>query len=47
MSECALCGVTPHDLPFEELGLTAEEAADVLFERDQGETYCQGCWEGR
>lgn len=41
MAECEHCGVTVHDLPFEELGLSVEEAADSLFERVDGVTYCR------
>ena len=41
--ECVRCGITPGDLPYEELGLTLDEAAETLFERVDGETRCQGC----
>lgn len=43
MNECTTCGVTLHDLPFEELGLSEEDAADTLFEYIKGKTYCWGC----
>lgn len=41
--ECVACGIAVSDLPYEELGLDVDEAADVLFERIDGQTYCQGC----
>ncbi|MGH3499839.1 MAG: hypothetical protein ACRDQA_02880 [Nocardioidaceae bacterium] len=41
--ECARCGLTPIDLPLEELGLDAEDAADFLFEPDGDQWLCQGC----
>lgn len=42
-AECAGCGVTAADLPYEDLGLDLEEASDTLFERINGATYCRGC----
>jgi hypothetical protein len=42
-AECAGCGVTAADLPYEELGLDLEEASDVLFQQVDGATYCEGC----
>lgn len=42
-AECAACGITAADLPYEEMGLELGEASDVLFERIRNATYCQGC----
>jgi hypothetical protein len=42
-AECAGCGVTAADLPYEELSLDLEEASTVLFEQVDGTTYCEGC----
>lgn len=43
-SECSNCGVTAADLPYEELGLSLEEASETLFERAAcGAIFCQGC----
>lgn len=42
-AECSRCGVTAADLPFEEMGLDLDEASDLLFDRENGETLCQGC----
>lgn len=42
-AECESCGVTAADLPFEDMGLTLEEASDVLFEHEGGVTLCVGC----
>lgn len=44
MPECARCGVTVYDLPFEELGLSAEDAVETMFEQHEGRTLCQGCY---
>lgn len=43
-AECDGCGVTAADLPYEDLGLSLDEASEFLFERDGGSvTLCQGC----
>ena len=31
-AECSRCGVTAADLPYEEMGLTLDEASEFLFE---------------
>lgn len=38
-AECACCGVTAADLPYEEMGLSRDEASEFLFE----DGLCQGC----
>lgn len=43
MTECVRCGIMVSDFYYEELGLDIEDAADLLFEQVNGETYCQGC----
>lgn len=43
MSECAQCGVTTSDLPYEEMGLGPDDADEALFEQVDGQTMCQGC----
>lgn len=44
-AECARCGVTAADLPYEELGMTLAEASEFLFDHDnEGRgVLCQGC----
>lgn len=42
-AECASCGITAADLPYEDLGMTLEEASDLLFDHDDVVTTCQGC----
>lgn len=42
-AECATCGVTAADLPYEEMGLTLEGASDELFDHDGPEARCMGC----
>jgi hypothetical protein len=42
-TECEQCGITPGDLPHEEMGMSVEEFADVMFESRDGVTLCQGC----
>lgn len=42
-AECAMCGVTAADLPYEDLGMTLDEASELLFDNDGTATYCQGC----
>lgn len=42
-AECAACGVTAADLPFEDMGLTLDQASEVLFDGDEGVVLCQGC----
>lgn len=41
--ECARCGVTPGDVPYEDLGLDLDDVADFLFEHDGERWLCQGC----
>lgn len=40
-AECRQCGVTAADLPYEELGLTVDQASECLFDGD----LCRGCSE--
>lgn len=44
-AECARCGVTAADLPFEEMGMTLAEASEFLFDHDnEGRgILCNGC----
>lgn len=42
--ECARCGVTVNDLPYQDLGLDYEEALDVMFDHDGSDWYCNGCF---
>lgn len=42
-AECRKCGVTAADLPFEEMGMTLEEASEQWFERVGSDTFCQAC----
>jgi len=42
-AECRKCGVTAADLPFEEMGMTLEEASGQWFERVGSDTFCQAC----
>lgn len=42
-AECSRCGVTAADLPYEDLGMTLNEASEFLFDHDRNRTLCQGC----
>jgi hypothetical protein len=42
-AECVRCGVTAADLPYEDLGMTLDEASEFLFDRDGNTILCQGC----
>lgn len=46
MDECDQCGITAGDLPYEEMGMTIEDFADVMFESFDGLVLCQGCANG-
>lgn len=38
-AECIRCGVTAADLPYEEMGLSLDEASELLF----ADGLCAGC----
>lgn len=42
-AECARCGVTAADLPYEQMGMTLAEASEFLFDHDGNTVLCQGC----
>jgi hypothetical protein len=42
-AECEGCGVTAADMPYEELGMTLEDASEFMFVSDGKTTLCNGC----
>lgn len=42
MTECVVCGITPGDLPYEEMGLTLEEAEETMFVKAGDLAWCMG-----
>ena len=42
-AECAGCGVTAADLPYEDLGMTLAEASEFLFDHDGPTVLCRMC----
>jgi hypothetical protein len=41
--ECDGCGITAEDLPYEDLGLSREEAAEYMFEAIGSRILCRSC----
>lgn len=44
-AECASCGVTAADLPYEDMGLTVAMASEFLFDHEGPVVRCNGCAE--
>jgi hypothetical protein len=44
-AECEGCGVTAADLPYEDLGMTLDEASEFMFVHADGGALCNGCAE--
>lgn len=42
-AECVACGITAADMPYEELGMTLEDAAEFWFDHDGNQAFCRGC----
>lgn len=42
-AECVGCGITAADLPYDDLGMTLDEASEFLFDHDGNTCLCQGC----
>jgi hypothetical protein len=42
-AECVGCGITAADMPYEEMGMTLEDASEFLFVHDGNAVLCSGC----